>query len=314
MALAPPYDKAASLVPIAITALGTVINKLIAFIMKKVMELVMKASQLGKNVKCDDPRIKNLKQLLEKIKKTIDSILEVLNALSIIIPIATVVANIAATVLNASLFVPLPAPPAVGQANLVANVTVGSVLGGLKQASIIVISVTGALTLVSSLLGPVINTLSSICQNETFAVDSKTQEAIIDDIKSELNKLNLNVDSNGDGDSDNISIDRNEDITKIDTSLYQDFVNSEFYRPINLSDLELEEREQIIEELQERQKNLLENIIEAPSKSIINDDLSRSGQPSVDVGTQGDYYIDKTTRTLYGPKISDTEWGTGLNY
>jgi len=312
MALAPPYDKAASLVPIAITAIGAVINKLIAFIMKKVMELVMKASQLGKNVKCDDPRIKNLKQLLEKIKKTIDSILEVLNALSIIIPIATVVANIAATVLNASLFVPLPAPPAVGQANLVANVTVGSVLGGLKQASIIVISVTGALTLVSSLLGPVINTLSSICQNETFAVDSKTQEAIIDDIKSELNKLNLNVDANGD--SDNISIDRNEDITRIDTSLYQDFVNSEFYRPINLSDLELEEREQIIEELQERQKNLLENIIEAPSKSIINDDSSRSGQPSVDVGTQGDYYIDKTTRTLYGPKISDTEWGTGLNY
>jgi len=51
MALAPPYDKAASLVPIAITAIGDVINKLIAFIMKKVMELVMKASQLGKNVK-----------------------------------------------------------------------------------------------------------------------------------------------------------------------------------------------------------------------------------------------------------------------
>jgi hypothetical protein len=314
MALAPPYDKIPALIPLAISQIQTLINKIISFLTKKVMELVTKANQIGKNVKCDDPRIQNLKDLLEKIKRTIDKLLEVLTILTIIIPVATVVANIASTILSIQLVLPLPAVPAVSQTITIQNETIASVLGGLKQASIIVTITTGSLALISSLLGPVINLLSSVCQNETFQVDSKTQESIINNVKTELDKLNLNGSSGADGDSDDIFIDRNEDVSQIDTSLYQDFVNSEFYRPINLSESDLENRDETIDDLLERQKNLLENIIEAPSKSIVNDDISRSGAPAGDLGTRGDYYIDKTTRTLYGPKISDTEWGTSLKY
>ena len=155
------------------------------------------------------------------------------------------------------------------------NETIASVLGALKQASIVIAITTGTLTLVSGLLGPGINKLSSICQNDVFVVTSATQASIINDVKDQVNGL--------DTDTDDDILDRNE-------------------------------RDVIITDLLDRQKNLLENIIEAPSKSIVNNDINKSGIPPDNLGVSGDYYIDKTTKTLYGPKLADNSWGTGLNY
>ena len=254
MALAPPYDKLPALIPLALQQIQKLINKIIAFLQKKVMEFVSKINKLPKNIKCDDHRIINLKQLLEKIQ----------------------------------------------------NETIASVLGALKQASIVIAITTGTLTLVSGLLGPGINKLSSICQNDVFVVTSATQASIINDVKDQVNGL--------DTDTDDDILDRNLDLSTIDTSAYEQFINSEFYRPINVSNSDLAERDVIITDLLDRQKNLLENIIEAPSKSIVNNDINKSGIPPDNLGVSGDYYIDKTTKTLYGPKLADNSWGTGLNY
>jgi hypothetical protein len=43
------------------------------------------------------------------------------------------------------------------------------------------------------------------------------------------------------------------------------------------------------------------------SELVINNPIS-------DQGKQGDYFINQNTRTIYGPKISDTEWTQGINY
>mgnify|MGYP003641254260 CR=1 FL=1 len=310
MALAPPYDKLPALIPLALQQIQKLINKIIAFLQKKVMEFVSKINKLPKNIKCDDHRIINLKQLLEKIKNTIDKILDVLRILLIIIPIATIVANIAAVAIQIQLLLPpiaiIPAVPATGQLVNIQNETIASVLGALKQASIVIAITTGTLTLVSGLLGPGINKLSSICQNDVFVVTSATQASIINDVKDQVNGL--------DTDTDDDILDRNLDLSTIDTSAYEQFINSEFYRPINVSNSDLAERDVIITDLLDRQKNLLENIIEAPSKSIVNNDINKSGIPPDNLGVSGDYYIDKTTKTLYGPKLADNSWGTGLNY
>jgi len=309
MALAPPYDKIPALIPLAISQIHTLVNKIIAFLTKKAIELVNKANLLPKkNIKCDDPRIKNLKNILQKIKDTIDSLLRILNVLSTIVPIAALVANIASTILTLQLtLVPLsitPAPPPVTQTINIQNETIAGVSGALTQAGIIVTITTASISMVSTLLGPAINILSSICQGESFAVNQDTQNAILQDVRDELDRLNVNADI----------VDRNLDISQIDTSRYQDFVNSEFYRPVNVSIEDLNDRDDIIQDLLERQKNLIENILEAPSKSIVNTNIETSGEPDINVGREGDYYIDKITKTIYGPKISDNDWGLGLNY
>ena len=288
MALAPPYDQIPKLVPVAVIVVQSQLDTLINFLTKEVNELLQEIQLFSKNIKCDDPRVKRAKSLLGKIKQTVNRILELVNTFSTIIPIARAVVAIASIVLTVQLIIPAPAPPAASQTITIQNETIASIAGALILIGVIIDKILAQLNSISSKLGPAINSLSSICQNETFVVDSKTQESIINDVKDEL--------------------------SKIDTTQYQDSANSEFYRSINVSDDDLDKRQEIVDELVTRQKNLLENIIEAPSKSIVNDDPTSSGRPSVDVGTQGDYYIDKPTRTLYGPKISDTDWGTGLNY
>jgi len=39
--------------------------------------------------------------------------------------------------------------------------------------------------------------------------------------------------------------------------------------------------------------------------------LSGNGVPAITIGNAGDYYLDKSTSTLYGPKTENT-WGTGI--
>lgn len=40
--------------------------------------------------------------------------------------------------------------------------------------------------------------------------------------------------------------------------------------------------------------------------------LSSSGAPGIELGVIGDYYLDKTTNNLYGPKTQESGWGTPI--
>ena len=62
--------------------------------------------------------------------------------------------------------------------------------------------------------------------------------------------------------------------------------------------------------MQQEQRSLLD-LLEAPSQVIIG---TGTQPPDADRGKAGDYFINQTTRTIYGPKISDTEWPMGINY
>ena len=100
----------------------------------------------------------------------------------------------------------------------------------------------------------------------------------------------------------------NDDDSQIDISQFEDMTESEFYQLINVSDSDIQGREEKIEQLLEQQKSLLDNLIEAPSNVLVN-----MGVPDNNQGKTGDYYINKQNNQIYGPKVSDTSWGSPLN-
>lgn len=276
MAVAFPFDQLTNKPGAAMNKLQTALNKVIEKLNQKVAEAIGKSNVLPKNnISCDDPRIKEIKQILQQIQRYIAQIQNILRILNIIVPILTVAAQIAAVIINGQVALPIPSPPAVSQALAVQNELVANIAKALTQASIILAVVNGAVTLASGLLATVINKVSAICNSETFQINQDTKNAI-DSINNEV----------------------------VSTS------DSEFYQLINVSQDDIDLREELIIQLQNDQRSLLD-LLEAPSRVIIgiNDE-----QPQTDQGKEGDYFINQTTRTIYGPKISDTMWPQGINY
>lgn len=276
MAVAFPFDQLTNKPGAAMNKLQTALNKVIEKLNQKVAEAIGKSNVLPKNnISCNDPRIKEIKQILQQIQRYITQIQNILRILNIIVPILTVAAQIAAVIINGQVALPIPSPPAVSQALAVQNELVANIAKALTQASIILAVVNGAVTLASGLLATVINKVSAICNSETFQINQDTKNAI-DSINNEV----------------------------VSTS------DSEFYQLINVSQDDIDLREELIIQLQNDQRSLLD-LLEAPSRVIIgiNDE-----QPQTDQGKEGDYFINQTTRTIYGPKISDTTWPQGINY
>jgi len=98
------------------------------------------------------------------------------------------------------------------------------------------------------------------------------------------------------------------DDSQLNISQFEDMTESEFYQLINVSDSDISGREEKIEELLEQQKSLIDNLIEAPSNVLVN-----VGVPDNNQGKTGDYYINNQNNQIYGPKVSDTSWGSPLN-
>lgn len=272
MAVAPPFDLVIQKVPTAVNKLQTALNKLIDRLNEKVSEAVSDANKLSERIDCTDPRVKKIKATLEHIQQIIQKIQDVLQILQIIVPALTAAAQIAATLINIQLAAPVPSPPVAVQAVAVQNELIATIIGALKQASIIITVVNGSVILASTLLASVIEKLSSICNNEVFAVSTVTQLAI-------------NQSNSG-------------------------YTPSEFYNIKNVSIDDLDNRELLIQQLNSKQLNIIDNLLELPSKVIKFNDIV----PASDFGKQGDYAINETTKMFYGPKISDTEWGIGINY
>ena len=266
MAVAFPFSVITSKPGASINKLQTQLNKVIDKLNKKVTEAISKSGKLPTNINCNDPRILEIKRVLSQIQKYIDQIRTILN---IVIPILTIAAQIASVIINGQLAIPAPAPPAASQTLAVQNELVANIASALTQASIIITIVNGSLMLSSKLLAGVINKLSSICNTETFEVSQTTKNAI-DSINNEV---------------------------------VNDNITSEFYRLINVSQSDLDNRNILIADLESQQRLLLTDLLEAPSKVF-----QTSGVPANDLGKVGDYYIDLDTQTIYGPKASVTNW------
>lgn len=278
MAVPPPYDRLTVLPGKAVNKLTSALNKLINYLKKLVNRLREKASLISSNTKCNDPRITELKQLLEKIKSVIDRVRNVLLVATTIITVLRISITIASTSLNASLLIPVPTPPAAAQVVNVLNTLITNIISVVKQLSITLPIITLAVAGISFALGPVINLIGSVCTNETFSVDSDTIESIVDDLEIKLKDI------------------------------IQQYP-SKFYQTVNVSEQDIDQRNRLIEELISRNQDVLTNLLEAPSKVILG-----STTPNPSAGKIGDYFIDEVNQLIYGPKQNDLIWGTGVNY
>ena len=170
MAVAFPFDQLTSKPGAAINKLQTALNKVIAKLNQKVSEAIAKAGALAKNILCNNPLVKELKQILQQIQQYITQIQNILRILNIVIPILAVAAQIASVLINGQLAIPAPAPPAASQTLAVQNELVANIASALTQASIIITIVNGAVMLSSKLLAGVINKLYSICVKSTIGI------------------------------------------------------------------------------------------------------------------------------------------------
>jgi len=292
MAVSPPFDVLTALPGIAISKLPTFFDKLKNKLIEKCNEVVSDCIKLPKGISCDDPRVVDIKEKLKEIQEIIDTIKDVLSLLTITVNILRIAITVGSSIKNFLLAVPLPTPPVANEALQVQNEFIANAKNALKQVSLILTVTTAALGGISLLLTQGIKILSQICTNEEFTVT--------EDLKNALDLENLK--------------DLLDDTSGLASSKYGDNISTEWHSNVNTSKEDNVDRLNQIDPLMQQQRSLLENLIEAPSKLIINNKISISGQPTDDIGKRGDYYIDEIENKIYGPKISDTQWPDAINY
>lgn len=270
MALNPPFDQAVKPIISLFSKFSDKLTGLQDGLAESLTELQEQITDLPDSIDCSDPRINNIKNLLNDINDGISNIQQLFDNIQSVINVLIAIATIAAIAISISLALVLPTNNAIVKALEVSSYVVATILGILGLISAALIGAKSFISAISTQLQSAIETISSICPNETF---------------------NLNV----------VNVDDS-------AAQFSGMTESEFYRIVNVSDSDLQDRERKIEQLLEQQRSLIDNLIEAPSNVFRN-----AGIPDANIGKEGDYYIDSRNNNIFGPKISDTEWGSPLN-
>jgi DNA repair exonuclease SbcCD ATPase subunit len=259
-------------------AIGTsipldIIKRIIPAIMKQAeqiskfaTDLSNKAAMIPENTKCEDPITAELKDQLQQIQQAIETLKQLLNLINTIIPILQNIGTIGIVIKIVQLLIPsVPGVPN-GPITEIIN-TITQLITNIKSAIKALEGVQNAVNRHSgasnSNLAKSVNKIGGICVNDVFDISQE--------LADELNRLN-----------------------GLDSGL-----DSEFYKVVNVSDEDILDREQLIQELLQQQTNLLAVLKEAPSQVI-----NQSGIPNNSIGDVGDYYIDSSTNSVYGPKTN----------
>ena len=273
-AIVPPLDRIPKLpakaVDLTIKQIDTQTDKLLEQVTKTVQDSI----KLPVNIKCDDPRIKKIKKQLTDIQKQLTTVQEnipkIQKTVDTVKQVVDIALGIKTAISIAQLSNPVTAPVFIAQQlTAIQDATIVNAIESLNQFATVPASLTSKLqTLVPPLMSA-ISKVSAVCN----------------------------------GDVDNLEIPSSLlPDTNTDTD-YNDLVATEFYNKKNVSQSDLDDRSDSIEQLLRQQQDLLTSLIEAPSKVYQN-----SGAPANDLGKVGDYYIDLDTQTIYGPKASLTQW------
>ena len=276
MALQPPLDQAVQPIIQAFTGLTDNLDNIQDKILEYVNNLQEKLINLPDKIDCNDPRISEMKDLLSSINDRISDTQRLTENIQTVINILLVIATAAAVAIAIAIVITLVGNPAIEQ--------------GLKTAAFVVATILGILGLISLNLDSIVSLIQSL---------PDTLSNVLDKISSTCNNQAINL---------NTLKNLNDSDSQIDISQFEDMTESEFYQLINVSESDIQGRENKIEQLLEQQKSLLDNLIEAPSNVLVN-----TGVPDNNLGKTGDYYINKQNNQIYGPKVSDISWGSPLN-
>ena len=280
-AIVPPLDIIPKLPAKAVTLVMTQLNTQTDRLLDNVTKTVQDTVKLPVNVKCDDPKIAQIKKQLADIQKQITSIQQVIpriqttiNSVRSLVGIAT---GIKTALSVAQLSNPITAPLFIAQQLMaIQDATIVNAISSLSQFSSVPVTLTSKLqTITTPLLGAIAK-VSNVCNGDVDTLNI-SQDALSNDALQ----------------------------TEID---YNDLVNTTFYNEENVSDDDLQHRSDTIQQLVEQQQNLLTSLQEAPSKVY-----QASGVPENNLGKLGDYYINLDNQSIYGPKAQADDWGQPVN-
>jgi hypothetical protein len=278
-AIVPPLDIIPKLPAKAVSLTIKQINKQTTKLMDSVNKTVADTVKLPVNIKCDDPRIKQIKKQLTDIQTQLttvqNNIPKIQKTVNSIKSIVTLASGIKTTISIAQLSNPITAPLFIAQQlTAIQDATIVNAIESLNQFAAVPATLISKLQTIVPPLTSAISKVSAVCNGD------------VDNLKIPNSLL---------PETNNINNDNNDD--------YNDLIATEFYTKKNVSQSDLDGRSDLIESLVQQQQDLLTSLIEAPSK-VYQD----SGVPKNYIGKIGDYYIDLDTQTIYGPKASATEW------
>ena len=281
MAVAPPYDIIIEKIPTAISQMERVFQKIQTKITEVALTVAQDSIKLPKRIKCTDPRVVRLKQLLNKLLFYIQELLKYLGWLSIVTTILYAIAVAGATYVAIRQTITLPLIAADAENINFQKELYATIKTIIQKFSPILALILASVATASVIIAPAIELISRICVNEEIPVSSFTAEAL-----NNIQQMSAELES----------------------EFYREINVSEFYREINVSDEDIQSRKDSIDQLIEQQRSLFD-LLEAPSTVILVSTI-----PDNTLGKAGDYAINKQQRIIYGPKPSDSEWNVGIKY
>lgn len=262
MAIGPqiPSEILKQIIPIVMQQLQT--------ISKLAEQLVIDATMLASDAKCDDLEVQRLKRLLENLNSAINVFLQTTKSIGNISPILSGISVTASILKLAQLAIPsVPGVPSgpVSQLIILFDKLGANSKSAATSLNGVITSIQSELTRITGLIDSVINKLGNICNGDTFDAPA----TIINN-----------------GDTNNL----------IDSNIYQ----SIFYDPINVSNVDITQRLTAIQDLVNNNQNVLTSLIEAPSNILFG-----QTNPLSDTGNINDFYINTETNLIFGPKTND---------
>jgi hypothetical protein len=275
--IVPPLDRIPKLPGNAVNIIKQRLDTQLNQLDTIVSDAVKTSNSLPIDVSSDDPVVTLAKQQLENVQTIITNIQQSLNSVQTVINSVSTIVSTATTV-----------KAAISAAQLLNPVTaplfIAQQLTTIQDATIV-------------------NAIESLRQFQQVPQD------ISDRLSSILPKL-LTISSKiSNIPGSNISPIVVPDSVITDTSINSEDISSEFYQPVNVSESDIESRSQLIDKIISQQQDLLTSLLEAPSQVF-----TVNNPPTGELGKPGDYAVDTTNRVIYGPKLSYTEWNSGVNY
>lgn len=276
MATVFPFNKIPQIPLTIISVLVPVFIKQKKILYKISSNLEQKVEGLSKNATCGDAEINAVKNDIEQLKKVANNI----QSLATLLQPVSAGLQTAVTIANILIPIQLAIPAIVG----VPEAPKQQLLSALAE-------IIDNISIVLNMLNNIVTMISDI--------NSQTQ-SIISLAESKIKLVCNDSISTGALDASQVSTINNRGITNL--QLNSEYP-SEFYLDINVSNTDIQNRINQIQELVSEQQTVLQNLIETPSKVITGVDI-----PASEVGNIGDYYIDTNTQIVYGPKTSQNSW------
>jgi hypothetical protein len=296
MSVIPPLDRIAKAPALGVDKIQQQFNNILDSIVDRVNETIKDSAKLPTNVNCDDPRVKNIKQSLENIQLSITKVQEnipkIQSAVTAITTIISTAQGINAALAAAQLSNPVTAPLFIAmQTQALQNQLIVNAIEAVKPLQSLPDQIESKILTLVPVLTTAIAKLNTVC-------DDDIELNIPTNISTGVNPTNISTGVNPTNILTGLNTDNN----------YNDLIPTEFYNELNVSETDLTQRSNSIEQLVDQQQNLLTSLQEAPSQVY-----RGNGNPLPNLGKIGDYYLNTSNNVSYGPKISDNDWGTPIN-